>query len=94
MRIREACPGAEHAVADVHVRSWKAAYRSLLPDDYLDALRPEDRIPGYTFGSASDPVTLLALGEAGGWARDGATRWEDPWGVRSEVFRLRRALTR
>ncbi|HXD53580.1 MAG TPA: GNAT family N-acetyltransferase [Solirubrobacteraceae bacterium] len=167
MRIRDARPGDERAVADVHVRSWKTAYRGLLPDDYLDALRPEDRIPGYAFGSTSDPVTLLALGEDGGllgfatfgasrdddapaagelfalyvdpdrrrtgtgralldqtrarlaerghgeaiawvlrgnedaerfyeadgWARDGATRWEDPWGVRSEVFRLRRALT-
>jgi hypothetical protein len=26
------------AVAEVHVRSWQAAYRGLLPQDYLDGL--------------------------------------------------------
>lgn len=26
-----------------HVRAWQAAYRSIMPDDYLDGLRPEDR---------------------------------------------------
>ncbi len=30
--------------------------------------------------------------EADGWRRDGASRWEDPWGVRSLVYRFRRAL--
>jgi len=29
---------------------------------------------------------------ADGWKRDGASRWEDPWGVRSLVFRFRRRL--
>src|SRR5258708_1100593 len=29
---------------------------------------------------------------ADGWSRDGSSRWEDPWGVRSQVFRLRRPL--
>ena len=164
MEIREARPGDERAVAGVHVRAWKSAYRGLLPDEYLDALEPEDRIPRYTLG-AGEPVTLLAIEggsvlgfatfgasrdedaaesgelfalyvdpgrqragagrallaqtrarlaargheqaivwvlrgndgaerfyEADGWSRDGATRREDPWGVLSEVFRLRRAL--
>ena len=27
----------------VHVRAWQAAYRGLMPDDYLDGLRAEDR---------------------------------------------------
>jgi hypothetical protein len=43
------------AVARVHVRSCQAAYRTLLPDDYLDQLRPEDRAPSYDFTSR-DPV--------------------------------------
>ena len=30
--------------------------------------------------------------EADGWRRDGAERWEDPWGVRSNVLRYRRTL--
>ena len=167
MEIRDARPGDEAQVADVHVRAWKTAYRGLLPDEYLDALTPEHRAPGYRFGAsgARDPQTLLALdGEAllgfatfgpsrdadtpgagelfalyvdpsrwragagrallqatrerlharghaeatlwvldgneqaerfyaaDGWSRDGASRWEDPWGVRSLVFRFRRPL--
>jgi len=31
------------AVGVVHVRAWQAAYRGAMPDDYLDALRAEDR---------------------------------------------------
>ena len=36
-------------VARVHVRSWQAAYRGLLPDDYLDDLRAEERAQRYNF---------------------------------------------
>jgi GNAT superfamily N-acetyltransferase len=32
------------AIAVVHVRSWQAAYRGLLPQDYLDRLDPDQRI--------------------------------------------------
>ncbi|HEY6412672.1 MAG TPA: GNAT family N-acetyltransferase [Edaphobacter sp.] len=39
----------------MHVRSWQAAYRTLLPDDYLDQLRPEDRAQKYDFAS-HDPL--------------------------------------
>jgi GNAT superfamily N-acetyltransferase len=51
------------AVARVHVRAWQAAYRGLIPDDYLDGLRPEDRAQRYDF-TAHDPGrprTLVAL---------------------------------
>jgi len=49
----------------VHVRSWQVAYRGLLPDAYLDGLRPEDRAKRYTFGSPDParPMTLVALVE-------------------------------
>ena len=52
-------------MAGVHVRSWQAAYRTLLPDDYLDQLRPEDRAKTYDFASL-DPVkprTIVAADE-------------------------------
>jgi GNAT superfamily N-acetyltransferase len=54
------------AVARVHVRSWQAAYRTLLPDDYLDQLRPEDRAQKYNFSSLDplQPQTIVAA-EAG-----------------------------
>lgn len=54
------------AVARVHVRSWQAAYRTLLPDDYLDRLRPEDRAEKYDFVNTEvqKPYTIVAV-EAG-----------------------------
>jgi len=62
MEIRPALPEDAMAVARVHIRSWQAAYRGLLPDRYLNALRPEDRAWHYDFthADAANPHTLLA----------------------------------
>ncbi|HEX7157893.1 MAG TPA: GNAT family N-acetyltransferase [Edaphobacter sp.] len=62
MLIRAAQPGDEMGVADVHVRSWQAAYKGLLPDDYLNGLRPEQRAQRYTFGSHDlrQPFTIVS----------------------------------
>jgi GNAT superfamily N-acetyltransferase len=64
MLLRPAQPGDELQVAQVHVRSWQVGYRGLLPDHYLDQLRPEDRAAHYTFATATpaDPFTLVAVG--------------------------------
>jgi GNAT superfamily N-acetyltransferase len=66
MLLRPAEPADAMAVARVHVRSWQAAYRGLMPDDYLDQLRPEDRAKKYTFASVDplQPQTIVAI-EAG-----------------------------
>jgi ribosomal protein S18 acetylase RimI-like enzyme len=63
MHLREARPEDAAAVAVVHVRSWQAGYRGLVPDAYLDRLRPEDRAPHYTFGDPdpSQPATVVAV---------------------------------
>jgi GNAT superfamily N-acetyltransferase len=49
-------------VARVHVRSWQTAYRGLLPAEYLDTLKPEDRAARYTFENpdTTKPFTLVA----------------------------------
>jgi ribosomal protein S18 acetylase RimI-like enzyme len=44
MRIREAEPKDAKAIAEVHVRSWRAAYRGQLTDEYLDGLSVEERL--------------------------------------------------
>jgi GNAT superfamily N-acetyltransferase len=66
------------AVARVHVRSWQAAYRSLLPDKYLDQLRPEDRAARYDFASDDPalPKTILAAEDGAilGFATTSASR--------------------
>ena len=83
LTVRAAEPTDALEVAEVHVRSWQAGYRGLLPDDYLDGLRPEERATRYTFGqSPSDaPETIVALGGGSicgfattGQARDGGQR--------------------
>ena len=38
LEVRDAVPGDAHAIAVVHVVSWQAAYRGLLPDDVLAGL--------------------------------------------------------
>ena len=55
------------AVARVHVRAWQVAYRNLLPDDYLNSLKPEDRAQRYTFGGTDprEPMTTVAVDERG-----------------------------
>lgn len=62
IRLRPAEPAEAFAVARVHVRSWQAAYRNLLPGDYLDQLRPEDRARHYDFAATDiqKPYTILA----------------------------------
>jgi GNAT superfamily N-acetyltransferase len=63
MLLRPAQPEDAMAVARVHVRSWQAAYRNILPDDYLDQLRPEDRASKYDFSTRDllQPQTIVAV---------------------------------
>ena len=63
MILRPAVPDDAMAVARVHVRAWQAAYRGVMPDDYLRALRPEDRAQRYDFGNLDParPRTLVAI---------------------------------
>lgn len=65
MQLRLAEPDDAMAVARVHVRSWQVAYRTLLPDDYLDQLRPEDRAKTYDFTNLDPlkPRTMVAAEE-------------------------------
>lgn len=65
MQIRLATPTDAPAVARVHVRAWQVAYRGLLPDAHLDALRPEERAARYTFDDPDPrrPRTVVAVGD-------------------------------
>jgi GNAT superfamily N-acetyltransferase len=67
MLLRPAEPADAMDVARVHVRAWQVAYRNLLPDGYLDGLKPEDRARRYTFGGADprEPMTTVAVDEHG-----------------------------
>jgi len=82
VHLRPAMPTDALDVARVHVRSWQAGYRGLLPDAYLDGLRAEDRAARYTFGSADPdrPATIVAVEDdrIRGFATTGPARADDP----------------
>jgi hypothetical protein len=63
MLVRSAESDDAIAVARVHVHSWQVAYRTLLPGNYLDQLRPEDRAQKYNFSSLDplQPRTVVAV---------------------------------
>jgi ribosomal protein S18 acetylase RimI-like enzyme len=43
VKVREASPDDVPAIADIHVRSWRVAYREILPDELLDSLSVSER---------------------------------------------------
>jgi ribosomal protein S18 acetylase RimI-like enzyme len=56
MIIRPAVHTDAPAIARVHVDTWRAAYRGMIPDDYLDNLSYEQRT-AFWARAISDPFT-------------------------------------
>jgi len=46
-RVRRAEPSDADALGRVHVRAWQAAYRGMMPDEFLDKLDPVERGRGW-----------------------------------------------
>lgn len=63
LHVRPAAAEDSIAVAQAHVRSWQVGYRGLLPIDYLNSLRPEDRATRYGFDQMNldGPFTQVAI---------------------------------
>ncbi|MFZ0501661.1 MAG: GNAT family N-acetyltransferase [Steroidobacteraceae bacterium] len=63
MILRPAAPDDAMPVARVHVRAWQVAYRGLMPPEYLQGLRPEERAQRYDFAGRdpAQPRTLVAV---------------------------------
>jgi len=40
--LRAAVPADARAIAEIHVASWRSAYRGLLPDSLLDAMSVDE----------------------------------------------------
>lgn len=85
MTVRFAGPADAPAIANVHVRSWKAAYPGLVPQDFLDALTPEVRLGPWREILSTAPsaraATLVLVTESDdrvlGFVSYGASRDED-----------------
>ncbi|WP_431233541.1 N-acetyltransferase family protein [Mycolicibacterium psychrotolerans] len=63
VEVREAVLDDAMAVAQVHVRSWRAGYRGLVAQSYLDALDPAERAKRFALDGMelSGPYTLVAV---------------------------------
>jgi GNAT superfamily N-acetyltransferase len=65
--IRRARPGDAASIAGVRIDAWRASYRGLVPDSYLDHLKPEDSVKMWeqVLGASSDAACTF-VAEAGG----------------------------
>lgn len=81
MQIRNARPEDALDVAMVHVTAWQVAYRGILPNEYLEGLRAEDRAQKYDFSCVdpSKPHTIVGIddGRVVGFATTCAARDSD-----------------
>jgi GNAT superfamily N-acetyltransferase len=80
LRIRRAGPEDARAVAEVHVGSWRHAYRGLLPDAYLDRLSVDDREAMWreAFGEVASGAFVAEAGDRiVGFASFGPSRDQD-----------------
>lgn len=59
MPVRYAEPDDAAAIAAVHVRSWQAGYRGMLPDEVLDSLSVEERERAWEEALGTGAVTLV-----------------------------------
>jgi RimJ/RimL family protein N-acetyltransferase len=80
--VRHAEISDSEGIARVHTRSWQSAYRGLLPDEWLDALRWEDRKVRWDAILASGNknhvyVATTVQKEIIGFASSGPSRDED-----------------
>jgi GNAT superfamily N-acetyltransferase len=83
--IRRAGPQDARRIAEIHVASWRAAYKGLVQDEVLDGLSVERREDGWKkrLSEASSRGSVLAAVEEGrvvGFASAGPPQEEDDAG--------------
>jgi ribosomal protein S18 acetylase RimI-like enzyme len=68
-------------IAEIHVETWRAAYRDLIPPQFLADLSVEQRADGWRRGIAANPRLVLVSegdrGQIGGWIAVGPARDAD-----------------
>jgi ribosomal protein S18 acetylase RimI-like enzyme len=89
LTIRDATRVDARAIAEIHVAAWRAAYRGLMPDDYLASLSVEQRTAMWQAIMGKPGPAKLALaefdGEITGFCSFGPTRDEAPSDI-AEIY--------
>jgi ribosomal protein S18 acetylase RimI-like enzyme len=97
LTLRPAQSRDARGVAAVHVGSWQAAYRGLVPEKFLDALDVDERANSYRFGTRGPDETVVWIVAQGenvvGFIAVGRCRDDDHVGA-GEVWALYVAPTR
>ena len=89
--IRRATAADARAIAEVHVASWRWAYRGQLPDDLLDGLSVDEREAGWRSALEEDDAGVrVAVREEAivGFASGMASRDDDAPADTGEVLTL------
>jgi len=91
MKVVHATPEDARAVAEIHVAAWRAAYRFIVPDDYLASLSIERREAMWSDCiAAGDPEILVAkkAGFVQGWLSFGKCRDIDSHNGKAEIWAI------
>ena len=59
--LRPAFEDDAHAIAQLRVDAWRATYRGMIPDAYLDAMSVEASTEGASMKRASELVCRVAM---------------------------------
>jgi len=82
VRVRDARPEDARTVAEIHIAAWRAAYRELMPADYLASLSVNERADMWTRSIIRGGPSKLAIAEVdgalAGFCSFGPTRDELP----------------
>jgi len=96
MNIRVATPDDAAVIARIHIDSWRAAYRGLVPDEKLAALDYDSRAERFRRDlAATEPCTCVVedAGEIAGFCTFGACRDADVPPQTGEVWGIYLAPT-
>jgi GNAT superfamily N-acetyltransferase len=74
---RPVTTGDFDAVCELHVRAWQAAYRGIVPQDFLDAMDPAVRARRTRDENLAGQHVAEAGGEVVGWLSIGPYRFAD-----------------
>ena len=91
MQVAHAAPEDARAVAEIHVDTWRAAYASIVPADYLSWLSVERREAMWNECIATGAPELLVAKKAGvvqGWLSFGQCRDEGSPKTEAEVWAI------